>query len=185
MVSAPPAAPASPASVDPNPWAPPITVVPGVPVAQPPSEPVRAPFDAEDDDGATIITNPGAAAVDEEYEATVIARRRVTWSLETEAGDHIALTGSTALLGRNPEPSGEDDAAQLVKLIDPGKTVSKTHARIDLGGDTWTITDLHSTNGVTLTTEDGAEHEVEANVPTPLSERFQLGDFVLRISQSK
>ncbi|WP_166876967.1 FHA domain-containing protein [Salinibacterium sp. ZJ450] len=174
-----------------NPWAPPITTVPGIPLRQPaattPPTPTPTPplDDAHLDTEATIITGAATSVLAEDDEATRIVPRRTVWSLQTGAGQSITLTQDVVLLGRNPKPSFGPADAQLVKLEDPAKTVSQTHARLDRGPAGWSVTDLHSTNGVIVVGAEGDEREILPETSTELAERFQLGDLDLRLTTAR
>ncbi|WP_104087523.1 FHA domain-containing protein [Cryobacterium sp. N19] len=129
---------------------------------------------------------PVAAEVDDEAgddldETMIAARRMKPWTLETEHGLKVSLTKPVVLLGRNPARGGAHTDAQLVPLHDPGKTVSKTHARLDFVEGAWGISDLHSTNGVVLIDGGGLENELDAGASAPLTDRFLLGELAARI----
>lgn len=124
---------------------------------------------------------PGRA---DEVDDTVLAgRRRVGWSLVPPLGGEIAITSEVLIVGRRPGRDAGYAHAQLVPVPDETRTISKTHARLELHGDAWLIIDLDSTNGVVLLDATGGEHEVPAGVPTRLTERFLLGDAELRLQR--
>ena len=106
-------------------------------------------------------------------------RRRPGASLSLPDGTAIALTAEHALLGRNPVPRPDAPRAQLVAIADATRTISKTHALLTRTPSGWRITDLDSTNGVAVVDAAGAEHDVTG--PTPVTERFFLGDAELRL----
>ncbi|WP_353987297.1 DUF5684 domain-containing protein [Ruicaihuangia caeni] len=137
------------------------------------------------DDEATIIVGRAApASVDDDFDATVVVPRRSLWSLETADGTRVDLEKPVVLLGRNPT-AGESSDAQTIALDDHDKTVSKTHARLELRAGRWYVVDLHSTNGVALVAEDGSEVPVEVNVPTEVTGSFRLGDFEVAIHRAR
>ena len=70
----------------------------------------------------------------------------------SDAGRAIPLTSETVILGRRPIRDPEFPDAQLISLDDDTRTVSKTHARLELRDERWFITDLDSTNGVLFAT---------------------------------
>ncbi|WP_433674966.1 DUF5684 domain-containing protein [Microbacterium gorillae] len=124
-----------------------------------------------------------SALDDDDFEATELAsRRRPVWTLTPPLGGDIALTSEAIVLGRRPAES--DERVQNVPVADGTRTVSKTHARLDLIDGVWWITDLASTNGVFLIDESGAEQELRPGIPAVLTERFLLGDAELRISRA-
>ncbi len=115
---------------------------------------------------------------DDDLERTVIARRlkRPTWELVPASGTPLPLTAETVILGRRPAADADFPRAQLLSVADTARTVSKTHARIELRGEKWLITDLASTNGVLLRTLMGEELEIEPGTELQAGERFFLGD---------
>ena len=115
----------------------------------------------------------GDADVDE---TVMVRRKKVTWQLVPASGSAIALTSDVVLLGRRPAPDGAFPRAQLVAVPDEARTVSKTHARLELRGERWLVTDLGSTNGVLLRTLMGEEIEIEPGTEIDAGERFFLGD---------
>lgn len=88
-------------------------------------------------------------------EPAVVPPRPVptAWSLVLPDGTRVAVDGPL-LLGRDPSSSATAADGRPVALVDPGKTVSKTHAVLrpqvpSEGGIR--VTDLHSTNGTAIT----------------------------------
>lgn len=118
------------------------------------------------------------AGDDEVLDQTVIARRNVrpVWELVPASGSPIPLSATVVILGRRPASDAAYPTAQLVAVPGDARTVSKTHARIELRGDAWVVTDLGSTNGVLVRTLMGDEVEVEAGGQLDAGERFFLGD---------
>ena len=124
-----------------------------------------APVDADDDD-------------DDALDQTIITRRapHATWELVPASGSPVPLTADVVVLGRRPSADASFPSAQLVAVLDEARTVSKTHARLELRGDGWIVTDLGSTNGVMVRTLMGDEVEVEPGTQLDAGERFFLGD---------
>ena len=60
------------------------------------------------------------------------------------------------LLGRNPRPQPGEEDAQLVKIADETRTVSKVHLAIGLDAAGLYVVDRGSTNGSTVTNPGGA-----------------------------
>ena len=126
---------------------------------------------------------PDIDALDESFDETIVAvRRRTVWTLVSALGAPIPLTADVVIIGRRPHREVDYGDAQLVAIQDETRTVSKTHARMELTEDGWTIVDLDSTNGVILISEDGAEKDAAPGRPEQLTARFLLGDaeFTLR-----
>lgn len=129
-------------------------------------------LDTGDDVEADAASDPDAD-VDE---TVMVRRKKVTWQLIPASGSAIALTADVVLLGRRPAPDAGFPRAQLVAVPDEARTVSKTHARLELRGERWLVTDLGSTNGVLLRTLMGEEIEIEPGTEIDAGERFFLGD---------
>ena len=132
-------------------------------------------------DRAETATETELAADDDLDETMIVVRRMKPWTLETEHGLKVSLTKPVVLLGRNPARGSAHPDAQLVLLQDPGKTVSKTHARLDFVDGAWGIRDLQSTNGIVLIDGAGDESELDAGAGASLTERFLLGELAARI----
>ncbi|WP_144783068.1 FHA domain-containing protein [Microbacterium sp. BH-3-3-3] len=116
-----------------------------------------------------------AAPIDELTQtARPRSRRRGEWTLALPDGNQIALTSRTVILGRKPG-SGED-AVQYVAVADDTRTMSKQHARLEWTVTGWSITDLDSTNGVTLIHDDGRTERVGVGATAIATSRFRLGD---------
>jgi len=176
-VSAPPAPPPPPVAA---PWTPPPgirTSAPSTPVAATPPPAATAP---------SVVAPSAAPAVDEPYEdfdKTVITRRKVPeWSLTPDGSAPIPLTSSVVVLGRGPVASVADPVAQLIAVVDPSKTVSKTHARLELVDGAWFISDLDSTNGVVIVAASGEEVVVAPGSSVAVDGRFLIGDLGVTIT---
>ncbi|MFU0804850.1 MAG: FHA domain-containing protein [Pseudoclavibacter caeni] len=155
-----------------------ISSVPGFsdPTSGPaPAEVVPAPALADADDDRTVLNVP--VENEDDAEKTVLVRwgHRPVTRLRLESGDSVELTEDAAVLGRNPR-GVQARGTQVVRIPDAQKTISKTHARLewDAEASTWMITDLESTNGVTLG-EASSEAEISPNVATPIDGPFALG----------
>ncbi|SDQ45317.1 DUF5684 domain-containing protein [Microbacterium sp. cf332] len=152
-----------------------VSAVRGAPAA-------GAPRTAEAAVPAQLRRAEGADEADVDH-TVVVSRRRVYWQLVLPDGEIAPLTGDVAIVGRQPAPDPAFPRAQLVAIDDRTRTVSKTHARLELRSGLWHITDLHSTNGVVLTSFLGTEIELEPGSDAPAGERFLLGDAELRIER--
>lgn len=92
----------------------------------------------------------------------------------------------TVLVGRNPVTFGAWPDAELIAVDDPASSVSKTHAAFASDGDTLTVTDAHSTNGVVVVAAGAAERELTPGEPAPLADGdvVHLGRFAVRVERS-
>jgi len=157
-------------------------LVPERPVAPlPPAVVITAP------PPASVAPAPAENAVDEDLDATIMSPRRggSPWSIVTPDGTWLAIR-EPSVIGRAPRiPEGRAGLV-LLPLIDDTKSLSKTHAVLTPDGDTFTVEDLGSTNGVIITTREGAVVDALPGVVTPLSvgSVLELGDFLLVVERS-
>ncbi|NQX28330.1 RDD family protein [Microbacteriaceae bacterium VKM Ac-2854] len=149
------AAPFSAAPIPPAPLAPaPLAPAPAVAFVAPPAPAAPAP-------GSGVISAvPGVQApavlpLDDDVELTrmsvspLAAPRRSAYRLQFDDGTAVLVTDS-ALIGRNPAPRAGEAAGELVALADDTRSISKTHARLELVGDELSVIDRHSTNGTAV-----------------------------------
>ncbi|MEQ6897834.1 FHA domain-containing protein [Microbacterium sp. KR10-403] len=87
------------------------------------------------------------------------------------------------VLGRHPSPLEEGDL--VITVDDPQRTVSSTHARLEIGVDDAWVTDLGSTNGSDLITEDGAAKRLVAQQRALVEDgtRVRIGDRALTMTR--
>ncbi|MET0161042.1 MAG: FHA domain-containing protein, partial [Microbacteriaceae bacterium] len=164
--AAPPAPPAPPASA-PAPatapsWAP---SAPSAPSA-PPAPAFVAPIEVDDDDdevGATIVVD---------------RKPRALWNLVLADGGVLPVTDEIVVLGRKPI---EGSGAQSLSVPDTTRTLSKTHAKLELLQGRWIVTDLNSTNGVIVVRADGTEDLLDEGASAEVLDRFVLGKVELRL----
>ena len=76
------------------------------------------------------------------------------WIAVLDDGREISIDG-LVLLGRNPQPQPGEEDAQLIKVADETRTVSKSHLAIGIDAGGLFVVDRGSTNGSTVTTADG------------------------------
>lgn len=97
--------------------------------------------------------------------------------LVLDDGRSIPVDGFV-LLGR--DPSGEG----AVAVEDATRSVSKTHLRIEIAGARWSVTDLHSTNGSSITDAAGIDTPLRPGTPVEASpgDVVRFGDRSLSLS---
>lgn len=165
--------------------------------AAPPAETAPAPVSAAvaGDPGvgpelAPLAAEPLAAEAEdvsdtERVERTNGAGHRTIldgWVAELDDGRVFAVRG-LVLLGRNPQPGDDEADAELVKLPDESRTVSKTHLALGVDDAGLFVVDRGSTNGSTITppgqptTSIGPFHAVSVGEGSVVS----IGDHWLRI----
>ena len=74
------------------------------------------------------------------------APRAPLFSLVFSTGESVRVAGS-GLIGRNPIPAPDERVDYLVQIVDPHRSVSKTHLEFGVDGDTLWIADRNSANG--------------------------------------
>lgn len=160
---APAAAPAPAASSAPAPAA----SAPAAPAAMPPVPPPPA-----------VPEAAPAAAIDEGPTVARTALPRAGATLVMDTGQRIALVAPRTLLGRAPVAVPPWDKADTVPVIDPDRSISKTHLVVLLDGDRLSVRELGSTNGSAVVAADGARTTLlmGQDVVVPDGARVELGD---------
>ncbi|CAI9390564.1 FHA domain-containing protein [Microbacterium sp. T2.11-28] len=125
---------------------------------------------------ASAVSDDGLPDEDETDQTVMVRRKKITWQLVPASSSPVPLTADVVVLGRRPAADPSFPQAQLIAVQDDARTVSKTHARLELRGEKWLVTDLGSTNGVLVRTLMGEEVEVEPGTELEAGERFFLGD---------
>lgn len=72
-----------------------------------------------------------------------------SYLLDFSTGQTVTVTGA-GVIGRVPQDVRGESALQLVRVDDPGRSVSKVHARFEIDGEGLWIEDLGSGNGTTV-----------------------------------
>ncbi len=149
--------------------------------------PVVSPVAGDPAVGPELAPLAGAAPEERGARTTAPAtggRRTILdgWVAELDDGREIPVRG-LVLLGRNPQPEEGETDAELVKLSDESRTVSKTHLALGVDDAGLFVVDRGSTNGSVIT-EPGREavpagpfHAVSVSEGTVVS----VGDHWVRI----
>lgn len=108
-----------------------------------------------------------------------VPARQKTWELLMPNGHRVEITG-TVVLGRNPEV---DSASTPVSVGSDQKSVSKTHARLELNNGLLTVTDLDSRFGTIVIDEVGDEVECVPGKAIRVREGWglELGTCVIQV----
>jgi uncharacterized RDD family membrane protein YckC len=133
---------------------------------------------------APLAGDPEPSPAEADHTVVAGARRTILdgWVAELDDGREIAVRG-LVLLGRNPQPEDGETDAQLVKLSDESRTVSKTHLALGVDDAGLFVVDRGSTNGSTITPPGqptvavGPFHAVPASEGSVVS----IGDHWVRI----
>lgn len=129
------------------------------PAAAPP------PAEAELDDGL--------AQVDETASLQLTQPASRAFVLVSTTGQRFEVSGRS-LLGRNPStPHGVSYESVLV-VVDPGKTISKSHAELLVVADELLVIDLSSGNGTVVETPGRAPVRCVPGMPQPVRRGSRL-----------
>ncbi|QYH35714.1 FHA domain-containing protein [Salinibacterium sp. M195] len=124
-------------------------------------------------------------AVDEETRFVAAPRATLAWQITLADGTQLSLHRTT-LLGRGPAINAQWPDAAVLPVIDPLKSVSKTHAALQVTPDGDLVAhDLHSTNGVFLQYPEAAEIAVRPGeaVQVRPGSQLRLGQFVVAVDR--
>jgi len=108
------------------------------------------------------------------------------WRAVLDDGRALEITG-LVLLGRNPQPRPGEDDAELVKIADDTRTVSKTHLALSVDPDGLAVMDRGSTNGSTVTDTRGDSTMCQAGMPLRVADGsiVSFGQHWLRIEHQR
>jgi len=107
----------------------------------------------------------------------------VGWIAVLDDGRELSVTG-LVLLGRNPQARPGEEDAELIKVADETRTVSKTHLALGVDASGLFVMDRGSTNGTTLTTAANGSKPCPAGDVVPATEGIvSFGDHWLRIER--
>ena len=95
-------------------------------------------------------------------------------------GTAVALS-RPALAGRAPSPRGDTDA---LVVVDPTRSVSRAHARLEPSVHGIVVVDLGSANGTTVRGRDGSVHDAGDGTPCVAGpgSTIHLGDVALTVT---
>ncbi|MCD2442494.1 FHA domain-containing protein [Agromyces sp. SYSU K20354] len=104
--------------------------------------------------------------------------------LSGPGGFEVLLT-VPIVIGRDPVAAGAHADARPISVIDPARSVSKTHAVLDARTGVVTVIDLHSTNGVRVQPPSGEIIDPAPGTPTEVAagSTLFLGELGLRVDR--
>jgi hypothetical protein len=123
--------------------------------------------------------DPFEASVDliEPIETAPPAAPQALYTLSFSTGEVVDVTGS-GLIGRRPITQPGEQVDQLVTVLDPGRSVSKTHVEFGIeAGELW-ICDRYSGNGTVAHPLGGIARQCEAGRRYRVTRgtRVEIGD---------
>ncbi len=93
--------------------------------------------------------------------------------LVSTTGQRFEVTGRS-LLGRNPKASPGVAYEAVLVVVDPGKTISKSHAELMVVADELLVLDLDSGNGTVVETPGHAPVRCVPGMPQPVRRGSRL-----------
>jgi len=137
--------------------------------------------------GAPVVMPPAAAATPSEptalvEETRVSSPRQTMWSVVLPTGQSVPIA-SAVIIGRDPVANTSWPAATLLPALDPAKSLSKTHALLQIDGDVLWVHDLDSTNGVFVAAPgvDVVQVDPGTRVMVPDGAEVELGEFIVTV----
>jgi hypothetical protein len=112
----------------------------------------------------------------------VAPKPQTGWTLNLADGSAVPVARAV-FIGRNPARTPDRPGADLLPIDDPARSLSKTHALLELETGALFVHDLGSTNGIAVA-EPGAEPvAVEPGVrwAVPAGSELRLGSYVIRV----
>ena len=158
------------------------------PAAEPPELAKKAPrAKAKAAEVPQAPTPPQPLPVDDgETRVSVPRHGKPSWRLTIPGIDLPVTLDGALFLGRNPAATPEFPSARVLPVTDPAKSISKTHAMLEIDGDQLWVHDLDSTNGVWVVPpgEDAIEVVPGTRAAIPAGADLELGDVVIQVERS-
>ncbi len=147
-------------------------------VEDPPPTPVADPWQPP----ARLLRPTPSPRVEEDIEKTRIVSNRVTgqrFVLQFSTGESVTVVG-TGIVGRNPVPEPAEYFDHVVTIVDPGKSVSKTHLEFGQTAGSFWVSDRFSGNGTVIREPDalprrcdpGKRYRVARGTRVTMGEQF-------------
>lgn len=153
-------------------------VIPGGSVLVPVLVPVTAP-------DAIGVEEPRPAVNELADEPRLSAPRHSSppaWCLVLPTGQSVPIA-SVVIIGRDPIANAAWPGATLLPALDPAKSLSKTHALLEIDAGSLWVHDLASTNGVFVAAHgiDAVKVEPGTRVVVPDGAEVELGEFIVTV----
>lgn len=130
---------------------------------------------------AKVVTDAGPNELDD----TVIAKGGKStskWVLDVDGGSLFLLPTTDVIVGRKPQSV---EKAEPMMVNDPGRTLSKSHARLMFKSGAWYVQDLGSTNGTAVHPagdgENFSEIRLQPGETVKIEDSFRLGTLKVRL----
>ena len=161
--------------------APDIVFVPTV-IGATPALPVAVPAPVAESALPVVPAAPAEAPAPPTAPVALVTPAAPSWKLQLPDGGATLTLDATVLIGRNPAASESQPQATLLAVADLTKSVSKTHALLEIDGGVLWVHDLDSTNGVYVVVGDDVVEAVPGTrIAVPADADLELGEFVMRV----
>nr|WP_255358250.1 zinc-ribbon domain-containing protein [Yonghaparkia sp. Soil809] len=107
---------------------------------------------------APLVSSPPESTLEPDTENTRLVPRGSTGArfvLQFSTGESYTVLGS-GIIGRNPSPEPGEAVDHIVTIVDPGRSVSKSHLEFGQDNGVFWVSDRHSGNGSVIR-EPGSE----------------------------
>ena len=148
---------------------------------QPPVAQRQAPRPTDQEVAAPAVT---PAPAEQRPDRAAVQQPETVFVLTLDDGRTVTVTGP-GLLGRRPQVPAGERYDHLVAIDDPGRSLSRTHARFGIdGGGLW-VEDRGSANGTVVVSADGTETRAfpGKRVTVPPDGRIQLGERTVTVQE--
>lgn len=165
---------------------PPPPVLPPAPVSSPIPEPAPAQPTSPSPPATGVPFSVAELELPDDVDATRMAapRRPASWSIVLPDGTQHSVNTS-AVIGRAPDPHAYG-VSLGISVGEAQKSVSKSHAIVEVVGSALRVRDLGSVNGVVVVRPDGSDAEATTATWIDLSDgdELELGELVLQVRRA-
>ncbi len=134
-----------------------------------------------------VPRGPSTPIVESSLSLTPVPVNGSDSSASLDDGTSLEL-GENNLFGRDPVTDGTIPGVKLFPVIDPTKSVSKTHFALNRRDGAWWLEDLHSTNGVSIVDPSGFTiADLQPGSPTRMPDGpalIRFGERTLRLGRA-
>jgi hypothetical protein len=140
-----------------------------------------------EDDIVFFPVTPGAppvpSTVDESTTMMPARTAAKVWRLVLPGGDQVVPVTGAVYLGRDPRDTMGRPDASLLPAVDPSRSLSKTHALVEVDAGRLWVHDLNSTNGVFVAAPgvDAIEVQPGTRVEVPNGADLELGEYIIQV----
>jgi len=133
--------------------------------------------------GPAPAVSTSASAVDDSTTMMPTRTAAKVWRLVLPGGDQVVPVTGAIYLGRDPRDTMGRPDASLLPAQDPARSLSKTHALIEVDAGKLWVHDLNSTNGVFVAAPGVEAIEVVPGTreAVPNGADLELGEYIIQV----